>query len=145
MVDRIDTLIPDGGPAGLGYIRGVKQVDPKEWFFKAHFYQDPVCPGSLGLESFLQLIKTMAMQRWPQLIHSHRFRMVEGARHTWGYRGQIIQSNNTVVVEAIVTRIEDGAAPIIRADGLLSVDGLPIYKMQNFELALVPAAACGEP
>ena len=140
MVDRIDALIPDGGPAGLGYIRGIKQVDPEEWFFKAHFYQDPVCPGSLGLESFLQLMKIMAMQRWPHLIRSHRFRMVANSRHTWGYRGQIIQRNKTVSVEAVITHIEDGEAPVIRADGLLSVDGLPIYKMQNFELALVPAA-----
>jgi 3-hydroxymyristoyl/3-hydroxydecanoyl-(acyl carrier protein) dehydratase len=31
-------------------------VDPSFWFFKAHFFQDPVWPGSLGLESFLQLV-----------------------------------------------------------------------------------------
>ncbi|WP_419655389.1 beta-ketoacyl synthase N-terminal-like domain-containing protein [Desulfosarcina variabilis] len=144
MVDRIDALIPDGGPAGLGYIRGIKPVDPGEWFFKAHFYQDPVCPGSLGLESFLQLMKTMAMERWPELARSHRFRIAEGSRHTWDYRGQIIQKNNTVVVEAVITHIESGASPMLRADGLLSVDGLPIYKMQNFELALVPAADNGD-
>ncbi len=44
--------------------RGSKRVDPEEWFFKAHFYQDPVCPGSLGLESFLQLLKVVAVKRW---------------------------------------------------------------------------------
>jgi 3-hydroxymyristoyl/3-hydroxydecanoyl-(acyl carrier protein) dehydratase len=139
MVDRIDAFIPEGGPAGLGYIRGIKAVDPEEWFFKAHFYQDPVCPGSLGLESFLQLMKIMAMKRWPQLIPSHRFRLVEKSRHTWDYRGQIIQQNKIVVIESIITHITDGPSPVMRADGLLSVDGLPIYKMQNFELALVPA------
>ena len=144
MVDRIDALISDGGPKGLGYIRGIKTVDPEEWFFKAHFYQDPVCPGSLGLESFLQLMKTMAMERWPELVRSHCFRMVEGSRHAWDYRGQIIQTNKTVVVEAVITHIESGASPMMRADGLLSVDGLPIYKMQNFELALIPAADNGD-
>ncbi|MCP4691155.1 MAG: type I polyketide synthase, partial [Desulfobacterales bacterium] len=45
MIDEIECLIPDGGPHGLGFIRGVKHVDPAEWFFKAHFFQDPVCPG----------------------------------------------------------------------------------------------------
>ena len=140
MIDGIDAYVADGGADGLGYIRGTKQVDPDEWFFKAHFYQDPVCPGSLGLESFLQLIKTVAMKRWPHLAPSHRFRMVEGSRHGWSYRGQIIPKNSTVVVEALVTRILDGPSPTIRADGLLSVDGLPIYKMENFELALIPAA-----
>ena len=55
MIDGIEIHHPAGGPHGLGFIRGYKIVDPKEWFFEAHFYQDPVCPGSLGIESFLQL------------------------------------------------------------------------------------------
>ncbi|WP_155308821.1 beta-ketoacyl synthase N-terminal-like domain-containing protein [Desulfosarcina ovata] len=139
MIDRIDCYLPDGGHAGLGYIRGSKRVDPDEWFFKAHFYQDPVCPGSLGLESFLQLLKTFAIRRWPELTNSHRFRLLDGSRHSWSYRGQIIPKNKTVVVEASVTQIKDGPAPVIRADGLLWVDGLAIYKMENFDLALVPA------
>ncbi len=144
MVDRIDALIPDGGPNGLGYIRGSKTVDPDEWFFKAHFYQDPVCPGSLGVESFLQLMKLWAMERWPQFAQTHCFRMVPGTRHEWVYRGQVIPKNKTVIVEAVVTNVEDGPSPVLRADGLLSVDGLSIYKMQNFELALIPAADCGK-
>jgi 3-hydroxymyristoyl/3-hydroxydecanoyl-(acyl carrier protein) dehydratase len=60
MVDCIETFLPDGGLDGLGFVRGSKSVDPREWFFKAHFYQDPVCPGSLGIESFIQLLKYMA-------------------------------------------------------------------------------------
>src|SRR5262249_39585276 len=40
MVDEIDLFIPDGGNHGLGFIRGRKKVNPQEWFFKAHFYQD---------------------------------------------------------------------------------------------------------
>ncbi len=139
MIDRIEASLAEGGASGLGYIRGTKQVDPDEWFFKAHFHQDPVCPGSLGIESFLQLLKTVAMKRWPHLAATHRFRMVAGSRHNWTYRGQIIQKNKTVTVEALITQVGDGRSPTIRADGLLSVDGLPIYKMENFELALVPA------
>ena len=65
MIDRIERFVPDGGPHGLGFIAGSKQVRPDEWFFKAHFYQDPVWPGSLGLEAFLQLLKVAAVERWP--------------------------------------------------------------------------------
>ncbi|MFA7061507.1 MAG: beta-ketoacyl synthase N-terminal-like domain-containing protein, partial [Pedobacter sp.] len=64
MIDRIELFIPDGGPENLGYIRGIKPVDPDEWFFKAHFYEDPVIPGSLGLESFLQLVRFAVVERW---------------------------------------------------------------------------------
>ena len=63
MIDRIDGFVRDGGPHGLGFIQGSKPVDPADWFFKAHFHQDPVWPGSLGLESFLQLLKVVAMDR----------------------------------------------------------------------------------
>ncbi|MEE8541753.1 MAG: hypothetical protein V3S66_08830, partial [Desulfobacterales bacterium] len=64
MIDHIDNWIPAGGPAGLGFIRATKRIHSEEWFFKAHFYQDPVCPGSLGLESFIQLLKYMALHQW---------------------------------------------------------------------------------
>src|SRR5918993_1511529 len=50
MMDEIVSFVPDGGPKGIGFIEGRKKVRPDEWFFKAHFHQDPVWPGSLGLE-----------------------------------------------------------------------------------------------
>ena len=140
MIDEISAWLPSGGSQGLGYIRGTKRVDPNEWFFKAHFYQDPVCPGSLGLESFVQLMKTVAMERWPEAVKTHRFRLKTAARHNWSYRGQIIPQNRLVTVEATVTHVDDGPLrPRLKADGLLSVDGLPIYKMDGFELELIPA------
>ena len=41
---------------------------------------------------------------------------------------------------ARITSAVEGRSPLLRADGLLNVDGLPIYKMADFELALVPVA-----
>jgi 3-hydroxymyristoyl/3-hydroxydecanoyl-(acyl carrier protein) dehydratase len=137
MIDRIDIYLPRGGPAGLGYVRGKKRVDPKEWFFKAHFYQDPVCPGSLGIESFLQLLKYAARQRWPHLSDSHHFMHSTGLEHVWKYRGQILSENQQIVIEACVTAIGEDP-PEIRADGYLFVDGLCIYQMENFGIRLLP-------
>jgi 3-hydroxymyristoyl/3-hydroxydecanoyl-(acyl carrier protein) dehydratase len=139
MVDRIEIFLPQGGPAKLGYIRGSKTVDPEEWFFKAHFYQDPVCPGSLGIESFIQLLKYLARKRWPDLMKSHRFALLTADSHTWVYRGQILPQNRLITVEASVTCIHEGPVPEITADGYLQVDGLYIYKMENFGIALLPA------
>jgi PfaB family protein len=136
MIDEIELYVPDGGPNGLGYIRGVKIVDPEEWFFKAHFYQDPVCPGSLGIESFIQLIKFMALDRWKHLAPTHRFELTTGHQHHWIYRGQIIQKNQRVQVDAAAVKIEDGPNPAIWAEGYLRVDGLYIYHMKNFGVRL---------
>ncbi len=140
MIDRIDLWIPDGGPAGLGFVRGIKQVDASEWFFDAHFYQDPVCPGSLGIESFIQLIKFAALCRWRHLESTHRFEMITDSPHSWTYRGQILPGHHEVVVEAVITRVQDHC-PKIFADGLLKVDGLCIYRMQDFGLQLVPISS----
>jgi 3-hydroxymyristoyl/3-hydroxydecanoyl-(acyl carrier protein) dehydratase len=139
MVDEIELFIPDGGPAGLGFIRGVKQVDPHEWFFAAHFYQDPVCPGSLGLESFLQLLKLAALDRWGERVrHTHRFEPIAvGRTHTWTYRGQIVPRHRRVDVQVVVTGIEEGPTPMITGHGFLSVDGIPIYEARAFGVRLV--------
>ena len=136
MIDKIEIFIPDGGPHGLGFIRGVKHVDPDEWFFKAHFYQDPVCPGSLGIESFLQLLKFAAVKRWKKMRNSHNFELLIDKAHTWSYRGQIIPKNKTICVEAIITNIQENPYPMMTANGYLKVDGLVIYKMDNFGIRL---------
>ncbi len=64
MVDTITWLDATGGPKGLGVVEGRSRVNPDAWFFKAHFFRDPVWPGSLGLESFVQLMKVFAHRRW---------------------------------------------------------------------------------
>jgi 3-hydroxymyristoyl/3-hydroxydecanoyl-(acyl carrier protein) dehydratase len=133
MVDRIETFIPDGGPQQLGFIRATKQVAPEEWFFKAHFYQDPVVPGSLGLESFLQLLKFVALQRWGRTPGTRLEAVAIGQPHEWTYRGQIIPADKTVTIEAVVTSADDSARALI-ADGFLSIDGRVIYSLKNFSV-----------
>ncbi|MGA8181053.1 MAG: beta-ketoacyl synthase N-terminal-like domain-containing protein [Desulfobacterales bacterium] len=138
MIDSIDVFIPDGGPYGLGFIRGVKAVNSEEWFFKAHFFQDPVCPGSLGIESFLQLIKFAAMKQWPHLNKTHRFEWILDEPHSWTYRGQIVPDHKRIEVDAVITKRVDTPVPALYANGFLKVDGRYIYQMENFGLKLVP-------
>ena len=138
MIDKIDLYLPDGGPKGLGFIRGIKDVDPNEWFFKAHFYQDPVWPGSLGIEAFLQLIKFMALKRWKHLADTHSFELITQKPHNWTYRGQVTPVNKRIEVEAVITGIQDVPVPSVVANGFLKVDGLYIYEMKNFGFRLIP-------
>jgi len=137
MIDRIDIYVPDGGPSGMGYIKGSKTVDPDEWFFKAHFYQDPVIPGSLGIESFLQLLKFIAMDKWPELTKTHRFELAVSKPHVWKYRGQILPENKIIEVEAVITDISSDPFPSIQANGFLKVDGVYIYEVNDFGIRLV--------
>ncbi|NEQ65329.1 MAG: NAD-dependent epimerase/dehydratase family protein, partial [Symploca sp. SIO2D2] len=47
-------IIAKGGKYQKGYIYARKDIKPTDWYFKCHFYQDPVMPGSLGVEAMLQ-------------------------------------------------------------------------------------------
>ena len=134
MVDEIDLLLRNGGPSGHGYVRGRTAVDPGAWFFRAHFFQDPVWPGSLGLESLLQLLKVFAVDCWGEDIEMQS--MALGHEHRWTYRGQVIPDHREVTVETSVTSIDDDSK-CLTADGFLSVDGRVIYKTEGFTLQVM--------
>ena len=135
MIDRIELFVADGGPAGLGYLKGTKQVDADEWFFKAHFYEDPVTPGSLGLESFLHLVKFAAVERWGYQEGDVVAAVALERKHRWLYRGQVVPTNKQVTVVAWITAVDD-AERVLTAAGFLSVDGRPIYQMNEFTVRL---------
>jgi 3-oxoacyl-(acyl-carrier-protein) synthase/3-hydroxymyristoyl/3-hydroxydecanoyl-(acyl carrier protein) dehydratase len=134
MIDRIEAHLPDGGPDGSGWIQGTKQVDPNEWFFAAHFFQDPVCPGSLGIEALLQLLRVDALSRWQGT--DWRIEPLCGATHRWTYRGQVTPGDKTMQVVAAIRERGTKGNPFLRADGMLSVDGRRIYHLENFGLRL---------
>lgn len=139
MIDRVESFVADGGPHGLGAIVGTGDVDPSAWYFDAHFYMDPVCPGSLGLESFLQLLKVVGFERWgaehsgPTSLAFQT--LVPGDAHRWVYRGQIVPGDRRITVRAVVTAVDD-ARRRLKADGFLDVDGRLIYQMNDFTLRL---------
>jgi 3-hydroxymyristoyl/3-hydroxydecanoyl-(acyl carrier protein) dehydratase len=135
MLDRIEAFVPDGGPRGSGFIEGTKDVDPSAWFFQAHFYQDPVCPGSLGLESLLQLLKVVAVERWGAGPGAVFESVGLGDVHRWTYRGQVIPTHGRVTTRAAITAVDDRRR-WIKADGFLGVDGRWIYQMNDLTLRL---------
>jgi acyl transferase domain-containing protein/3-hydroxymyristoyl/3-hydroxydecanoyl-(acyl carrier protein) dehydratase len=135
MVDRIDALVPGGGPHGQGIVQGSMRVDPDAWFFQAHFLDDPVWPGSLGLESLLQLLKIVAAKRWGAGPTSVFESPAMGQAHRWTYRGQIVPANQRVTVQAEI-KVCDDQDRLLVADGHLGVDGKVIYQMNDFSMRL---------
>ncbi|HMP01183.1 MAG TPA: hypothetical protein PKC45_01660 [Gemmatales bacterium] len=134
MIETMDTLdTAQGGQYGLGLAAGHKRVDPNEWFFAAHFHQDPVQPGSLGLEGFLQLVKAWAATRWRVQARSRFVTPVPSHRFEWTYRGQVVPGHGVVQVQASPQAVDDERR-LVTAAGVLSVDGRPIYAMSGFTL-----------
>ena len=135
MVERVDAFVPDGGPAGLGFIQGSAAVDPSAWFFKAHFHQDPVQPGSMGLEAVIQLLKVVAVERWGVGPRSGFEVVAVGETHRWTYRGQVLPADAAISVQATVTAVDDDRK-MLTADGFLGVDGRVIYQLHDFTIRM---------
>ncbi|MGQ0802203.1 MAG: beta-ketoacyl synthase N-terminal-like domain-containing protein [Pseudomarimonas sp.] len=142
MLDRIDGHWPDAGKAGLGQVRAVKDIDHSAWFFKAHFFQDPVQPGSLGLEAMLQALQFHMLQTgMDRGIAQPRFEPIALARtHRWKYRGQVLPKHRTVHTTLEITEIgEDERGTYALADASLWADGQRIYEMIGVGMRIVSA------
>jgi acyl transferase domain-containing protein/3-hydroxymyristoyl/3-hydroxydecanoyl-(acyl carrier protein) dehydratase len=141
MLDRVTGYQPDGGRAGLGRLCAEKQVNPQDWFFKAHFFQDPVQPGSLGVQAMCQLLQFFAVERG--LGHPGRSRFTPvlcGEPVRWKYRGQVTPRTGRVIVEVEVTEVtedDDGRVRIF-AEGRLWADDTPIYHVDRLTIGVVP-------
>ncbi|MFT5209955.1 MAG: acyl transferase domain-containing protein/3-hydroxymyristoyl [Flavobacterium sp.] len=144
MVDRITYLDREGGDAGIGSIRGEKDVNIREWFFKAHFFQDPVQPGSLGIEAMIQVMQTLMLsQGLHERFETPRFEpiMIE-AETEWHYRGQITPTKTMISVDFQCQEcvIEEDNTWIM-GDARLWGDGLKIYHAPRIGLRLVEDTA----
>ncbi len=144
MIDRVTTLDLEGGAAGLGVLRAEKDVDAGEWSFKAHFYQDPVQPGSLGIEAMLQLLQVYMIEAGlGDGLESPRFEAIAtDLPHVWKYRGQVVPENRVVTTTLeVVERGEDDKGVYALADASLWVDGKRIYEAKRLGMRIVEGAA----
>lgn len=142
MIDRA-VHVAGAGEAGLGVVRGEKTVDPSEWFFKAHFFQDPVQPGSLGLEALLQLLQFYMLDTdMAAGVTEPRFEpLMLDAPMTWKYRGQVMPARGKIVtVMEIVEVGVDDRGPFVVGAGSLWCDELRIYEVSNMGMRVVSAS-----
>jgi 3-hydroxymyristoyl/3-hydroxydecanoyl-(acyl carrier protein) dehydratase len=135
-------IVPDGGSSGKGYVYGLRTIDPEDWFFPCHFHQDPVMPGSLGVEAILQAMQGFALQQGlAERFQNPRFGWVQ-KRTAWKYRGQIIRETKRMQLEAHVTDVQEHLdQTVITANASLWRDDLRIYEVTDLRLALREAAA----
>lgn len=130
----------NGGNYGQGYVYATSNVTPRDWFFKCHFHQDPVMPGSLGLETITQAIQTYALEaNLTAGFQSPRFGHVE-SEMVWKYRGQVLGDSSAVDVEISIKQIEkvDGRVHIY-ADASLWKGELRIYEFKNVTVSISEA------
>lgn len=143
MLDRVDEFWPEGGTHGLGAARGRRAIDVGDWYFKAHFFQDPVQPGSLGIEAMIQLLQLFMLESgMADGIDDARFEpLALDHAMSWKYRGQVIPTNQLVAVTIEISeRGHDERGPYALASSSLWCDGIRIYSADNLGMRIVSGA-----
>ena len=122
-----------GGIHGQGYLFTNLEIPTNSWFYKAHFYQDPVMPGSLGVEAMVRTIM-QSSTNWG-IPQSTRWRIIPGKTTNWKYRGQITKNTAQVTLEIHIKKIITGNNGWqIIADGHLWKGKTRIYQIDNIAL-----------
>ncbi len=130
MMDRITHISTEGGKFNKGIVVAELDVKPELWFFDCHFKNDPVMPGSLGLDAMLQLTGFF-------LTYSG----YEGKGRALGcerlnFTGQVLPEHKLVTYTIDIKRIINLKLIMIISDGTLSVDGQDIYTCESMKVGL---------
>ena len=140
-IDKV-SIVEGGGDEGIAYIYGERTVDATDWFFRYHFHQDPVMPGSLGVEAIIELLQTYAIKNdLGKNFKNPRF-IAPTTEVVWKYRGQITPVNKQMSLDVHITDIirEDSEVRLV-GNANLSKDGLRIYQVKDIVLSIVECTA----
>jgi 3-hydroxymyristoyl/3-hydroxydecanoyl-(acyl carrier protein) dehydratase len=136
----LDQIHIDRLPNPPDRLWGRARVNPGAWFFSAHFPQDPVWPGSLGLEAFIEAAKVLASLKYYPGVPLKDVNVAFTAplpmlEHKWLYRGQIVPMSRECVLAVQATAYEE-KLKLLAFKGLLWVDDLPIYEISDFTVSI---------
>lgn len=133
MMDRITEITGEGGDFGKGRIVAELDIDPDLWFFKCHFINDPVMPGCLGLDAMWQLVGFFL--GWSGGPGKGRALGVGEVKFT----GQVNPSAKLVTYRIEMKRVIIRKLVMGVADGIVEVDGRPIYEAKDLRVGLFDA------
>ncbi len=116
----------------------ITAINPSDWFYTCHFYQDPVMPGSLGVESVFQMLQAYALDTTPaDQFMSPRFCLIPGSPVSWKYRGQITQNTSQMSIKVDLKPVQTlPGQVIILGDASLWADQVRIYEINNAGIKL---------
>ena len=130
MFDRISHICDVGGLFGKGEINAELEIKPDLWFFKSHFRDDPVMPGCLGLDAMWQMVGFFL--GWLGGIGKGRALGVGEVKFT----GMVLPSAQMVSYAVDLKRVVMRRLVVGIADGVMMVDGKPIYEAKDLRVGL---------
>jgi 3-hydroxyacyl-[acyl-carrier protein] dehydratase/trans-2-decenoyl-[acyl-carrier protein] isomerase len=133
MMDRIVEINSTGGAYGKGQVIAEMDIDPDLWFFKCHFIGDPVMPGCLGLDAMWQIVGFFL--GWSGAPGRGRALGVGEVKFT----GQVNPTARKITYRIDLKRVIIRKLVMGVADGVLELDGKPIYEAKDLRVGLFDA------
>jgi 3-hydroxyacyl-[acyl-carrier protein] dehydratase/trans-2-decenoyl-[acyl-carrier protein] isomerase len=130
MFDRITEITEDGGEYGKGHIVAEFDIKQDLWFFGCHFEGDPVMPGCLGLDSLWQLVGFFL--GWLGAPGRGRALGVGEVK----FSDMVTPTAHLVSYHLELKRLRMGKLVLGIADGIMKVDGKPIYEAKDLKVGL---------
>jgi len=130
MMDRITDINADDGPHGKGSITAELDINPELWFFKCHFENDPVMPGCLGLDAMWQMVGFFL--GWLGGLGRGRAISVGEVK----FSGQVLDTAKKLTYQINMKRVIMRKLVMGIADGVMNVDGEPIYEAKDIRVGL---------
>ena len=130
MMDRITEITADGGKFGKGYIQAELDIHPDQWFFQCHFLNDPVMPGSLGLDAMWQLVGFFL--GWAGKPGKGRALQAGEVK----FSGQVTPKIKQITYKIDMSRVIDRRLVMGIGDAVMEADGKPIYTAKDLRVGL---------
>lgn len=130
LFDRITKITDEGGLHGKGVIEAEFDINPSLWFFDCHFINDPVMPGSLGLDAMWQLVGFYL--GWIGGPGRGRALGVGEVKFT----GQVTPKIKQVRYRVDLKRVINRKLVMGIGDGVLEADGKVIYEAKDLRVGL---------